>query len=637
MDLIYTDKSGKDLGVVSNYKLDMAYGYDENNFELTIPIDNHCIQEDYMLYIDGTEYGGVVDSISPNAPSNIVTYSGRTWHGLLESKVIEPDEGSATLTFDDVEVHEALKRLLVRLNLQDRFYVIDESTEDTIDGYEIRYATGYLGICAMLKSVNRKLMMKWNAEINMMMLYTEIISNYSIDEEFDNSQVAFSLKKNYNVCNHLICLGTGEGNERKVIHLFTDEDGNVQPFSKYNLALQDSDYILDKRNQVLFDNDEVCKIYDYPSASTRDNFTLVPNEPSDWKDNYFNYYKFTENGYVQVEKNLEDVYELQNVKPNDWDVGLSYTKYYEMQFDEQGKPQTDDEGNYIYESVKGVEGYYYTTYEPEGWENNFKEYFEYDSSKGENVQAKPAKKTNRVIVTTKPADWKTNYSNYFIKFQTGTGIEWRNVEGVRKQKYTLMTNRPSDWSKNWKDYYCIYDVGKGSSYKYTKCGDVQLYKNKAPKFRKDTFFRKDTYEVAPDFSKDTIYRIWEDEIPPTWVPNKYLYRRDDGIPAWSEEKYYTFVEDVDVGVVFHSILCYNKVEDNYAELVAGGIEKLKEYHSSDEISINLELTGKNYDIGDIIGATDEITRITVSQPISKKIVTIENDIENIEYEVKNNV
>ena len=72
--------------------------------------------------------------------------------------------------------------------------------------------------------------------------------------------------------------------------------------------------------------------------------------------------------------------------------------------------------------------------------------------------------------------------------------------------------------------------------------------------------------------------------------------------------------------------------DHFAELVAGGLERLKESYECDSISVNLDLEG-NYDIGDIVGATENITGISVWQPITKKIVTIQRNKETITYEI----
>ena len=93
MDLIYATAARVDVGVLQGYELDLAYGESENDFELKTSLDNHVCREGYILYVEGTEYGGIIDSIAPNTRSNTLSYKGRTWHGILNSKVICPDKG----------------------------------------------------------------------------------------------------------------------------------------------------------------------------------------------------------------------------------------------------------------------------------------------------------------------------------------------------------------------------------------------------------------------------------------------------------------------------------------------------------------------------------------------------------------
>lgn len=90
MDLIYTNANREDLGVLLDYGIDMAFGQDENNFECTIAAPSHCCGSGFFLYMEGTEYGGIIDGIESNNDTKEVIYSGRTWHGILNSKVILP-------------------------------------------------------------------------------------------------------------------------------------------------------------------------------------------------------------------------------------------------------------------------------------------------------------------------------------------------------------------------------------------------------------------------------------------------------------------------------------------------------------------------------------------------------------------
>lgn len=76
---------------------------------------------------------------------------------------------------------------------------------------------------------------------------------------------------------------------------------------------------------------------------------------------------------------------------------------------------------------------------------------------------------------------------------------------------------------------------------------------------------------------------------------------------------------------------YVKYEDNYKLLVENGIKKFTELLQRDKIAITLNPI-EQYDIGDIVGAKDEVTGLTVVQPISKKIFKITGDKKSINYE-----
>ncbi len=81
MDLIYMDDKKRDIGVMKNFTLDLAFGEDENNFELSTVMENNVCESGFYIYAEGTDYGGIIDQIKVNTSSNSLKYIGRTWHG----------------------------------------------------------------------------------------------------------------------------------------------------------------------------------------------------------------------------------------------------------------------------------------------------------------------------------------------------------------------------------------------------------------------------------------------------------------------------------------------------------------------------------------------------------------------------
>lgn len=250
MDLIYTNANMEDQGVLQNYELDLAFGEDENNFECAVQVQSHCCEAGSMLYIEGTEYGGIVDGVESKSESSEVIYTGRTWHGILNSKVLQPDSGKAYLTLSG-EANAVIASLLTRMGLSPLFEASSEDSGLNISSYQMnRYIKGYDGIKKMLKTVGGKLLLAFRDD--KIILSAAAMHDYSQDEEFDSDLVDFHIKKNYKTVNHLICLGSGELENRMVIHLYCDTSGNIS------------------RAQTQFDMDEITEVYDYPNAESEE-------------------------------------------------------------------------------------------------------------------------------------------------------------------------------------------------------------------------------------------------------------------------------------------------------------------------------------------------------------------------------
>lgn len=215
----------EDVGVLQSYSMDLAFGTDENDFECIVATSTHCCEAGFFLYLEGTEYGGIIDSIKVNTDSKEVTYCGRTWHGILDSKVLEPDANQDYLILSG-EANAVLATLLVRMGLTALFQASSDISGINISNYKMnRYIGGYEGIRKMLKASGAKLNMSF--EDGHVILSANEIVDYSQDEQFDEDQVAFNIKRNYMPVNHCICLGQGDLHEREVIHLYADSSGNI--------------------------------------------------------------------------------------------------------------------------------------------------------------------------------------------------------------------------------------------------------------------------------------------------------------------------------------------------------------------------------------------------------------------------
>lgn len=622
MDLIYANELKEDVDVLDGYVFDLAYGKDENDFVCTVGMNNHVCREGYLLYIEGTEYGGIVDTISPDTEKEELVYSGRTWHGVLEKKVICPDDG-----YDYLEVsgdgNAVLRQLIERLDLGNLFFVSNEVSEIDIASYQFRYEYGYTGICKMLAEFDGKLHMSFKK--GYVQLSAVPLVDYSQDEEFDTSQVSFKITKNYRPVNHLICLGAGDLKDRYVIHLFTDENGGVRPYTITETPVNDEDYIRDNRNQVMFGEDEVTKIYDYPNAADTENYVRLGSEPENWAHVYTQYYqRFVENDsvkYKQLEKEEIKIYTLQTAAPKDW--MWNYELYFERK--EAEEPGEDDS----YTSVKSVSIATYTLQatQPSDWMKNYDDYYE-KGDDGKYKKVSPDTNKTYTLLKKKPGDWGKKYSEYFIHFTDGTKYEYQSVSGVSKAKYKVQTMKPSDWTKNFGSYY--KRKSKGSGYENVK--GTGKDKKTAPTWKAKKYYTKITYSVAPGWKSGTYYACTETPIAPAWKQNKYYVKNtEEAAPLWKTGTYYTEGTQ-EVPPKWIPWIYLKKVTDHYAELVKGGLERLQESREADKIEIEFDPTAK-YDIGDIVGASEPITGVEIWQPVTKKIVTINDEGETIKYEI----
>lgn len=606
MDLIYADENRIDQGVMDAYELDMAYGSDENNFTCTIDRGSHCCTEGFFLYVEGEEYGGIVDKVKVNTEKDEITYSGRTWHGILEKKIICPEDGQDYAVFDG-EANKVLQTIIDRIDLGDLFEASTEDTGIQIQAFQMdRYIDAYTGICKMLKDADAKLNIIWKNK--KVVLSAQLRQDYSQDEEFNTAQVDFTIEKNYRPVNHIICLGQGDLKNRAVIHLFCDENGGIQPYATKDIPLQDSDYILGTSRKVMDGEDEVVEILDYPNAEITENYILLNTQPSDWKKNSTAYFFQDDKDKFKEVEEVEVGYKLQKIQPYDWAVNFS--EYYVKS------------GN-TYKNVEGQTVMQLQTSQPSDWGTKYEDYFTKNGSSYPSV--KGVEKTTYRKQSKKPSDWSKNYKNYFEFYSDGVTSKYQNVSGITKYRYVLQTRKPTDWADSCTSYYKKKKKGGYENVSKTK-------KKKAPAWRAKTYYTRISYEVPPAWKANHYYTEVNTVSAPAWSANKYYTQNDNVAPAWSQNKYYSETDET-VAPAWTANKYFKMVTDQYAVMVQSAVERIEEAHQADDMKIALEETEQVYDVGDIVGTSEETTGITAVQEVCKKIIKINNDDVTITYEV----
>ena len=224
MDLIYTNSEREDQGCLSAYAFDLSYGASENDFAMVIGIAEAVLDYGAVIYMEGTEYGGIVDAKNTTSNSESVTYKGRTWHGVLNSKIIEPDAGENYCVVSG-DANVILSLLIDRMGLSDLFTAKKEAAGIDIARYQFhRFCYGYDGIADMLSDNGAKLKMVWkNRTVE---LSAVPIDDYT-ESPVDGDIATLTVEQHKNKVNHLICLGSGELSEREVIHLYADQNGTI--------------------------------------------------------------------------------------------------------------------------------------------------------------------------------------------------------------------------------------------------------------------------------------------------------------------------------------------------------------------------------------------------------------------------
>ena len=264
MDVIHANSRLEDLSTVTNFqKLDVQTRNDgqaaNNTFELVMPIrawEQDPIQIGDFLYIDQTEFGGLVKSIQKNTRSRTMTIKGLTWRGLLSCKVIFPPSGESHLVFSNVTPSAMLSGVLG--NFFSDVYVVDSVLGLPNVSYSFRYQTVLAGITTVFSRNNLSLDVAFDATRGKCVLRPRGIVDYSNDYDIsEDLGVNLTIKTGDTITyNHVIGLGTGELTERQTVERWL-----------YNGQIYSS------RPAQIPENREQTMVYDYSSVESYE--TLV--------------------------------------------------------------------------------------------------------------------------------------------------------------------------------------------------------------------------------------------------------------------------------------------------------------------------------------------------------------------------
>lgn len=249
MKLVVTDTFYRNTGFLKRFKLDMAFGSDENDFTLTVPCRTK-IPIGSLVYIPGTEWGGLVREpwVIREEGLTYRVYHGQTWHGLMAERVLYPDAGVDHLTASG-DVSAVIQSLVERVGLQGIFQAAP-STGLTVPSFKFDHDSTYLygGLMKMLESIGCILDIRRYASGKT--LIGAMPTPMYVDDS-RTSKMGLTAKRLHPI-NHLVCLGKGELKERIRVDLYADRKGNIS------------------QTQSIFGTDVREEIYDLPMSERDD-------------------------------------------------------------------------------------------------------------------------------------------------------------------------------------------------------------------------------------------------------------------------------------------------------------------------------------------------------------------------------
>lgn len=229
---IIADVDGKELGFLnSENEIDMELG-GANDFELKISMNDASIERfefGNRIYIQGSEYGGIIGDMETVTAQNIVKITGDTWRGLLDKKIIEPQSGQNYLTVSG-ELNDIL-RDLIDGRFDGLFLIPEVSTGVNVSSFKFdRYCTLLHGIEELLASVGYRLEIRQKRGEAGRPAWIELqaVKAKTLKKEYNqDNRINFTARDYRRGINHLICAGSGEGADRMVLHLYVQQDGSI--------------------------------------------------------------------------------------------------------------------------------------------------------------------------------------------------------------------------------------------------------------------------------------------------------------------------------------------------------------------------------------------------------------------------
>ena len=225
--LIHADKNRAEIGVVTDYtRFDAQLHHNcalaDNTFALQMTLGAwraSKIMRGDCLYIDGTEFGGVVSSVAKDTTTDAVTVKGAVWRALLAARIIQPPSGAAYRVYSGVDANAMIADVV-----DGEFgglFTVPDGTIKTLSA-QFRYPTCLAGLSKALTENGLTLSCIYDAQQQRVVAQARTIVDYS-DYSDISSDLGIGMKftsGRVDDFNHVVALGSGELEARMIRELW---------------------------------------------------------------------------------------------------------------------------------------------------------------------------------------------------------------------------------------------------------------------------------------------------------------------------------------------------------------------------------------------------------------------------------
>ena len=225
MDLIWTNTAHVPQGELVSPALDLQYGDEQNDFELTHSTPGLLLSDGCYIGAEDTEFGGRVDAVRITVDDGhaLYTLTGRTWHGLLAGKILQPDSGADRLTVSG-DANSIIRTVISRIGLSTVFDVPSEASGITLSNYSFRrYITAWDGLRMMLTAQGARLDLTYTAG----RCRIRAVAADTYGDADSDQRISFEAQRIWTQVNHLTGLGKGQLRNRARSDWYADASGNI--------------------------------------------------------------------------------------------------------------------------------------------------------------------------------------------------------------------------------------------------------------------------------------------------------------------------------------------------------------------------------------------------------------------------